>query len=118
MLRHITILFLLAFTTCGPTVESTQYGLASYYANFFHGQKTASGMAYDSTALTAAHRELPFGSKVRVTNTNNQLQTIVVINDRGPYYMNRIIDLSKQAARELSMVTEGVVRVKLEVISE
>lgn len=115
LLKHIWILGLLALAMCGPTIESTEMGLASYYSDSLHGNKTASGIPYDTAALTAAHRELPLGSKARVTNLSNQKQVVVVINDRGPYNFKRIIDLSRAAARELSMLEEGIVEVKVEV---
>lgn len=107
---------LIGLTTCGLSVESTHHGLASYYADSFHGKTTASGVPYDSAALTAAHRELPFGTRVRVTNTINNQQTLVTVNDRGPFNRKRIIDLSKRAAKELDMIHDGVVSVKLEVL--
>ena len=114
--QYYWMFWLIGLTTCGLRVESTHQGLASYYADSFHGKTTASGIPYDSAALTAAHRELPFGTMVRVTNTANNQQTLVTINDRGPFNRKRIIDLSKKAAKELSMIQEGVVNVKLEVL--
>lgn len=91
-------------------------GLASYYADFFHGRLTASGAVYDSTLLTAAHRDLPFGQKVKVTNPANNKSVTVIINDRGPFVKARIIDLSKSAARRLEMIHEGVVQVDIELL--
>lgn len=91
-----------------------QEGLASYYANRFHGRPTASGAPYDSTLYTAAHRGLPFGTKVKVTNLENNKTVEVIINDRGPHHRRRIIDLSKAAARELGFLEKGVTRVKVE----
>ena len=112
------IFCIVALTTCALAIESTHFGLASYYADSFQGKKTASGIPYDSSALTAAHRELPFGTKVRVTNTLNEKEVLVTINDRGPYNKRRIIDLSKKAAKELAMINEGVVKVKMEVLAD
>ncbi|MFP2769351.1 septal ring lytic transglycosylase RlpA family protein [Oceanisphaera sp. KMM 10153] len=89
-------------------------GMASYYGARHHGRKTASGERFNQHALTAAHRTLPFGTRVRVTNLNNQKSVIVRINDRGPYAKGRIIDLSAQAARELNMIRAGVVPVRVE----
>jgi rare lipoprotein A len=92
--------------------------MATYYANRFAGRKTASGERYDPRALTAAHRTLPLGTVVRVTRVDGEGDAVTVrINDRGPYSSGRIIDLSMAAARRLGMLQEGVVRVRLEVIS-
>jgi rare lipoprotein A len=93
-----------------------QYGTASYYGNEFHGRSTASGEVYDKTKLTCAHRELPFGTRVRVTNLSNKKSVIVRVNDRGPFVKGRIIDLSFAAAREIVMIKEGIIRVKIEVV--
>ncbi|NND06071.1 MAG: septal ring lytic transglycosylase RlpA family protein [Saprospiraceae bacterium] len=112
------IFCIVALTTCALAIESTHYGLASYYADSFQGKKTASGVPYDSAALTAAHREFPFGTKVRVTNTVNEKEVLVTINDRGPFNKKRIIDLSKKAAKELAMINEGVVKVQVEVLAD
>ncbi|MCF7203721.1 septal ring lytic transglycosylase RlpA family protein [Pseudomonas oligotrophica] len=92
----------------------TQQGKASFYARMHHGQKTASGEAHDQNALVAAHRSLPFGTRVRVTNLENGRQVTVRINDRGPYRRGRIIDLSRAAAQKLDMIDDGVVRVRIE----
>jgi len=89
-------------------------GKASYYANGFHGKKTANGEKFDKKEFTAAHRTLPFGTIVRVTNLNNGKMVFVKINDRGPFIKNRIIDLSKAAAKKLDMVDNGVGKVRIE----
>ncbi len=94
----------------------TLEGIASYYADDFNGKKTANGETYDMNGLTAAHRSLPFGTKVRVTNLDNGKQVVVRINDRGPFQLSRIIDLSLGAAKELDMIAKGTAKVKLEVI--
>lgn len=91
-----------------------QEGRASFYADRFQGRPTASGEAYDSAALTAAHLKLPFGTKVKVTNLRNQKSVIVTINDRGPHHPKRIIDLSKAAARKLDFIDSGITRVRIE----
>lgn len=92
-------------------------GKASYYGGRFHGRKTASGERFNKNAMTAAHRRLPFGTRVRVTNRENGKSCVVRINDRGPFgNRGRIIDLSEAAARKLGMIDAGVVRVKVEVI--
>ncbi|NIA12493.1 MAG: septal ring lytic transglycosylase RlpA family protein [Nitrospiraceae bacterium] len=91
-------------------------GIASWYGPGFHGRRTASGEVFDQNAMTAAHRELPFGTRVRVKNLRNGRSVIVRINDRGPFVRGRIIDLSKEAARRLDMVADGIVPVRVEVI--
>lgn len=95
----------------------TQTGVASYYHDKFHGRKTASGERYDKMAATAAHRSLPFGTRVRVTGIKTGKSIVVKINDRGPFVKGRIIDLSRRAARELGMIQRGVGKVLVEVIS-
>src|SRR6185295_5960567 len=90
--------------------------MASYYAGEFQGRATASGERYDMEAMTAAHRTLAFGTRVRVTNLENGREVVVRINDRGPFVKGRVIDLSLAAARRLGMLDAGVVRVKLEVV--
>ena len=108
----------------GPDLEpdpdsraSVQTGIASYYGHEFHGRTTASGETYDEEALTAAHRKLPFGSRVRVTNLENDKAVTLRINDRGPFVEGRIIDVSYRAARELDFVQAGLVRVRLEILN-
>jgi len=91
-------------------------GLASYYGKDHQGKKTASGEIFDLNQLTAAHRSLPFGSKVKVTNLSNNRSVIVRINDRGPDLHGRVIDLSQAAAQRLEMIRDGVVQVKMEVL--
>jgi rare lipoprotein A len=94
----------------------TQEGVASYYARSLRGSKMANGEPYKPTAMTAAHRKLPLGTKVQVTNTQNDSSAIVEITDRGPYVGRRIIDLSRAAALTLDFVGEGKTVVELEVI--
>jgi rare lipoprotein A len=91
-------------------------GIASYYADEFNGRRTASGETYDMHDLTAAHRTLPFNTRVRVTNLANNRSVVVRINDRGPFVGDRIIDLSLRAAQELSMIGPGTARVSLEIL--
>lgn len=93
--------------------EAFQQGVASWYGPKFHGKFTANGERYDMEAMTAAHKSLPFGSKVRVVNLRNGMSTIVRINDRGPFVDNRIIDLSKKAARKINMIGPGTAPVHL-----
>jgi rare lipoprotein A len=89
-------------------------GMASYY---WQGQQTASGARFNPDGLTAAHRTLPFGTRVRVTNQSNGQSVVVTINDRGPFVGGRVIDLSRGAARAISMTGAGVARVSLQVMN-
>lgn len=93
-------------------------GLASWYGPGFHGRRSASGERFNQNALTAAHRSLPFGTRVQVTNLNNGQSVIVRINDRGPFVGGRVIDLSAAAARMLGMMRSGVAPVRLDVLRE
>jgi len=103
-----------------PSASSKNYGkgksetgYASYYSDKLNGHATASGEHYDASKYTAAHRTLPFGTKVKVTNLSNGKSVIVRINDRGPFVSGRIIDLSKAAAKQIDMVGAGVVKVTI-----
>jgi rare lipoprotein A len=95
-----------------------QTGYASYYARAHDGLRTASGERYDMDELTAAHRTLPFGTRVRVTNLENGRHAVVRINDRGPFRKGRVIDVSYAAARKLGLVHSGVAKVRVEVLGE
>jgi len=125
---------LVLLTACGgkkarvrtPTVQARVTpdpgeleGLASYYAEPYHGRRTASGEIFDTyKAMTAAHRTLPFNTMVRVTNTTNGKQVDVRINDRGPFVNGRVIDLSLVAASKIDLVRTGVAPVRLKVLRE
>lgn len=87
--------------------------MASYYADKFQGRRTANGEIYRKGRRTGASRDIPFGTKVKVTNLQNGKQVKIRINDRGPFVKGRIIDLSKKAAKRLHMIQDGVVRVRL-----
>lgn len=91
-------------------------GEASYYADKFHGRPTASGEKYNKKAMTAAHKTLPFGTKVRVTNISNGKKVDVIINDRGPFKAGRIIDLSRAAAEKIGLIQAGVTKVTVEIL--
>ena len=93
-------------------------GMASYYGNELAGNRTASGERFNPSQLTAAHRSLPFGSRVRVTNISNGDSVIVRINDRGPFSHGRVIDVSHAAAREIGMHRSGTARVKLALLAD
>ena len=112
------ILLLLASVSAhaGPAA-TVEEGVASYYADSLHGNKTASGEAYDKNAMTAAHRKLPFGTRVRVTYPKTGKSVEVVINDRGPHATGRLIDLSGAAAKALGLIDDGTGEVRLEVIT-
>jgi rare lipoprotein A len=130
-MRKIVVVLLL-FIAAGCTARSarreepadrsgvvrTLRGKATFYGDKFHGRKTASGERFSQRRMTAAHRSLPFGTRVRVTNLSNGRSVIVRINDRGPFGRDRsrVIDLSKAAARELDFMKSGWARVKIEVL--
>jgi rare lipoprotein A len=99
-----------------PRVGAVEEGVASWYGNPYHGRATSSGEIYDMNQMTAAHRTLPLGTRVRVENLSNGRQVEVRINDRGPFVKGRIIDLSRAAAREVRMIGPGTARVRVRVI--
>ncbi|MCK0128056.1 septal ring lytic transglycosylase RlpA family protein [Erythrobacter sp. F6033] len=98
------------------TVRSLGTGVASYYGRRFHGRRTANGERFNMNAMTAAHKTLPFGTKVRVTNARNGRSVVVRINDRGPFIRGRTIDLSRGAATKIGMIGAGHAQVKLDII--
>jgi len=100
-----------------PPAFTLEEGLASWYGGKFQGRLTSSGEVFDTNLLTAAHKTLPFGTLVRVTNLANGLSTIVRINDRGPFIEGRIIDLSRAAAKQMDMIGTGTAPVSVEVLS-
>ncbi|KQT82203.1 septal ring lytic transglycosylase RlpA family protein [Aurantimonas sp. Leaf443] len=111
-----------AFTALGSIsaeaqTKSVRSGSASYYGKQFHGRRTANGERFNMNSMTAAHRTLPFGTKVKVTNSVNGRSVVVRINDRGPFHGNRVIDLSRGAAQSIGMISSGVAKVKLDVVS-
>jgi rare lipoprotein A len=99
-----------------PNAPWTQIGIASWYGRWHAGKKTASGVPFDPRRLTAAHRSLPLGTKVRVSRLEGDRSVIVTINDRGPYVGNRVIDLSAAAAEHLGMRQKGISTVIIEVL--
>lgn len=124
MIRILGLMVLAALVmSCGPkepVMEKRSHpavGLASYYGHKFHGRPTASGERYNMRAMTAAHPRLPFGTQVRVTNLQNGRTVTVRINDRGPFIKGRIIDLSYAAARQIDMLSQGVVKVSVEILN-
>jgi rare lipoprotein A len=108
------LLAALALLACREP-SNLEEGVASFYADSLHGNPTANGERYNKRARTAAHRTLPFDTRVKVTNLDNGKSVWVRINDRGPYAEGRIIDLSRAAARKLDMSEAGTARVRLEV---
>lgn len=114
-MKKPSLLLVIAFFAMAATAQ-VQSGKASFYADKFEGSPTASGEKYKHSRLTAAHKTLPFGTKVRVTNLGNNKSVEVVINDRGPYVDGRVIDLSRSAAQQLDFINQGLAEVKVEVI--
>jgi len=113
----LMLLFVVNASVYAGAAINVQTGEASYYADSLHGNKTASGKPYDKNGMTAAHRSLPFDTKVKVTYLKTGKSVEVVINDRGPHAKNRIIDLSGAAARAVGLVEDGHGKVELEVLA-
>lgn len=103
---------------CTPTVvrAGSKIGIASWYGKECQGNETASGEAYDMNGLTAAHRELPLGTEIKVTNLKNHRSLNLRVNDRGPFIPGRMIDVSRAAARLLGFSGEGLARVRVQVL--
>lgn len=122
----VLFLVILLVASCGVlprkpspgTLAMVGEGRASWYGPDFHGKRTANGETYNMNRLTAAHRTLPFNTRVRVDNLENGQSVIVRINDRGPYIGNRIIDLSREAATQLGMIRNGTANVRLYLLEE
>lgn len=113
--RFVLLIFVL--TSCASLPKGAyEKGRASWYGKNFHGKKMANGAPYNMNAMTAAHPELSFGTRVKVVNQRNGRSVVVKITDRGPYSGGRIIDLSKAAARRLGFIGEGVAPVVLYII--
>lgn len=123
-IRIVAVVALLALLLAGCSSAKNTSGKTykknvaiSYYADTFNGNKTASGETFSNTKLTAAHRELPFGMKIRVTNVANNRSVIVTINDRGPQKKSRELDLSKRAFMEITdNKNQGTLRVNIEIV--
>lgn len=117
--RRLFILSLLMLPVTAQAGDSRNYignGMASYYGSEFSGNRTASGERFDPNGLTAAHRSLPFGSRVAVTNLTNGRDVVVRVNDRGPNSKSRIIDISYAAAKEIGMDRTGTANVRLQLL--
>lgn len=113
----VQIFALVVLTIQVAAATPIEKGLASYYDDSFHGRKTASGEKYDKNQLTAAHKTLPFGTKVKIKNPANGKSVEVVINDRGPYIKGRVIEISKKAAQQIDLIKVSVAPVEITVIS-
>lgn len=123
LLRGCGVLALVVLAGCGsaprsstPASGHSESGMASYYGNEFNGRRTASGERFDQGKLTAAHRTLPFGTRVKVVNRHNGKSVVVRVNDRGPFVKGRVIDLSSAAFRHIAYLGAGVVPVQIEVV--
>ena len=116
---YISVVFLLIIIHIPVYSAETDemIGYASWYGSNLHGMLTASGEKFDMNNYTAAHRDLEFGTIVKVSNLENGRSTVVTINDRGPFVRNRIIDLSHAAASDLGFISKGTCRVKVEVVN-
>jgi rare lipoprotein A len=114
--RKIMLLYSFLFLGTVVAFGQTQQGLGTYYADKYHGSKTASGEVYNKNDFTAAHRTLAFGTRVKVTRLDNGRVVFVKINDRGPFTEGRIIDLSRAAAEQIDMIRSGEVMVRIEVV--
>ncbi len=117
LLGACALLSLLAGCASTDVIDPHGYdktGVASYYGAKHQGKRTASGERFNANSMTAAHRQLPFGTRVKVTNLNNDKSCVVRINDRGPHTRGRLIDLSREAAARLGMVGSGTARVRVQ----
>ena len=120
----LVALIALAFSGCvgmsprndAPKIGYKETGEASFYANKYQSRKTASGERFDQSAYTAAHKKLPLGTKIKITNIENGKSVIVRINDRGPFVRGRIIDLSRSAFSSIGNTSAGVINVEIEVV--
>ena len=115
-MKMVTLLVTLAMImTVSLAVAQTEEGTANFYSDKFEGKKTASGEVYDKSKLTAAHKKLPYGTKVKVTNVDNGKSVVVTVNDRMAASNTAVIDVTRKAAEELGFVDKGKTKVKLEV---
>lgn len=127
--KNIFLLFLMIIMTFAltmsfskikvePSIEVYEQGRASYYGFQFLGRKTACGDIFTEHEYTCAHKYLPFGTKIKVTNVDNNRSVIVRVNDRGPFVKGRIVDLSIQSAKELGLIQSGVANVQVEIVNQ
>nr|WP_308535267.1 septal ring lytic transglycosylase RlpA family protein [uncultured Prevotella sp.] len=117
-MKKIRILLIVLTSFAGFTISSLcnaqTSGKASYYSNNLHGRKMSNGERYNRDDFTCAHRSLPFGTKLKVTNTKNGRSVVVRVTDRGPFVRGRVVDLSYAAAKEIGMISSGVAYIKVE----
>ena len=121
LLGTCALLTLLAGCASNDVIDPHGYnqsGVASYYGARHHGKRTASGEPFNKNALTAAHRQLPFGTRVKITNLSNDKSCVVRINDRGPHTRGRLIDVSHEAAEQLGMLRSGTARVRVQALDD
>ncbi|MCU7618673.1 septal ring lytic transglycosylase RlpA family protein [Chryseobacterium sp. 09-1422] len=114
IIMMISTLGVYSFKNNAEDAKKTSY--ASYYHDKFNGKKTASGEVFNNSKLTAAHRTLPFGTEIKVTNLNNGEEVIVTINDRGPFHSSRALDMSKAAFDEIGGTQKGIIPVEYEIV--
>ncbi|MBW7676645.1 septal ring lytic transglycosylase RlpA family protein [Chryseobacterium chendengshani] len=114
IIMMISTLGIYSFKNNAEDAKKTSY--ASYYHDKFNGKKTASGEVFSNSKLTAAHRTLPFGTEIKVTNLNNGEEVIVTINDRGPFHSSRALDMSKAAFDEIGGTRKGIIPVEYEIV--
>lgn len=110
---RLMIILLFLFYGCGPAFNYEEIGIASYYSDFLEGRPTASGETFHQDSLTAAHKTLPLGLRIKVENLRNGKTIWVRVNDRGPFIKNRILDLSRRAADSLGLIQRGVDTVRI-----
>ena len=118
MKKFICMLAIFAMAGMNVNAQRVVDGQATYYGSRSHGRKTASGETFNKNEMVCAHRTLPFGTRVRVTNKKNGRSVVVRVIDRGPFGKGKVIDLSPAAARQLDMIKAGVVPVHLEVVGK
>ena len=121
LLSACALLSLLAGCASTDAIDPHGYdktGVASYYGAKHHGKRTASGERFNKNSLTAAHRQLPFGTRVKITNLNNDRSCVVRVNDRGPYSRGRLIDVSREAAEQLGMLRSGTAKVRVQALDD
>ncbi|TXB68860.1 septal ring lytic transglycosylase RlpA family protein [Phaeodactylibacter luteus] len=112
-IRFLTLALLL---TASTLLAQEEFGVASYYHDSFHGNETAYGVKYDKKQLTAAHRQHPFGTMLKVTRLDDNRSVVVKVTDKGPYKRGRIIDLSRAAAEKIGLIRDGLTEVKVEIV--
>ncbi|WP_421799686.1 septal ring lytic transglycosylase RlpA family protein [Haliscomenobacter sp.] len=117
-MRSITLVFTLVLSLNALVLCAQEFGYASYYSDEYNGSETAYGEIYDRGKMTAAHKMHPLGTRLRVTRLDTKKSVIVRVNDRGPYLKGRVVELSYAAAKQLGMLNDGQVEVKVEVVGQ